>query len=67
MEEREWKKGLPKCVLHHAAYHYRVCDTVIRCYSNDVCLYVSQDSTAKGAALDLTFEAILEFVQKKYK
>lgn len=32
-----------------------------------VCLYVSQDSTAKGAAPDLTFEAILEFVQKKYK
>ena len=32
-----------------------------------VCLYVSQDSTAKGTAPDLTFEAILEFVQKKYK
>ena len=32
-----------------------------------VWLLVSQDSTAKGAAPDLTFEAILEFVQRKYK
>lgn len=30
-------------------------------------LLVSQDSMAKGAAPDFTFEAILEFVQKKYK
>ena len=46
-----------------------LCDAVIRCYSNDVLcvLLVSQDSTAKGAAPDLTFEAILEFVQRKYK
>ena len=66
---REWKKVLPKCVLHHAAYHCRLCDAVIRCYSNDVLcvLLVSQDSTTKGAAPDLTFEAILEFVQRKYK
>ena len=32
-----------------------------------VCLCVSQDSTTKGTAPDLTFEAILEFVQRKYK
>ena len=40
---------------------------ILLCVCRVSVLLVSQDSMAKGTAPDFTFEAILEFVQRKYK